>query len=166
MARAALAAAAFFGWFLVAQFARAGARLDPAEVLAMVRQVNAETGGWFNEADVMAVIEVESSFNPSAYRFEPRLNDASIGLMQVLFSTAKDRGYTGGPAGLFDPLTNIRIGMAHLKWSFDTLSARMGEAPTDNQWIGSYNIGVGAVLRGRVPLVYVNKWKLARRKYV
>ena len=59
---------------------------------------------------IRAVIEVESSWNPTAYRFEPRINDASYGLMQLLYGTAQDLGYSGAASGLFDPDTNIDLG--------------------------------------------------------
>lgn len=59
---------------------------------------------------IAAVIQTESSGNPDSYRFEPKLNDASFGLMQVLSQTAKNLGYTGTPDGLYDPDTNIMYG--------------------------------------------------------
>jgi Transglycosylase SLT domain len=63
---------------------------------------------------VKAVIAKESSFNPQAYRAEPRIQDASRGLMQVLYGTASWLGYTGTPEGLFDPATSIQYGTAYL----------------------------------------------------
>jgi len=146
--------------------ARAATRLDPNGVLDTVQRINAgEFGGIFNPADVMAVIEIESSFQPNAQRFEAHLNDASIGLMQTLYSTAVDRGYQGGPAGLFDPETSIRFGMRQLKWSFDFLATRLGREPTQEEWIGSYNAGVGNVLKGNIPSGYVTKWRRARARW-
>ncbi|TAN55364.1 MAG: lytic transglycosylase domain-containing protein [Magnetospirillum sp.] len=134
-----------------------------ADVVALVQQINAvEFGGWFDPADVLAVIQIESSFQPTAYRAEPQIGDASYGLMQVLYSTASDRGYGGDPAGLFDPEVNIRIGMAQLLWSWQFLSSRMRAAPSKEQWIGSYNAGVGNALKGYVPWGYVAKWTAAR----
>jgi len=59
---------------------------------------------------IQAVIETESSWNPQAYRAEPRINDASYGLMQLLYRTARGLGYTGQPDGLYDPETNINLG--------------------------------------------------------
>lgn len=38
---------------------------------------------------ICAIAEVESSRQPLAYRFEPKLNEASTGLMQTLQSTAE-----------------------------------------------------------------------------
>lgn len=59
---------------------------------------------------VKAVIMTESSGNPDAYRAEPAIGDASYGLMQLLYRTAKGLGYTGDPSGLYDPDTNIQLG--------------------------------------------------------
>jgi soluble lytic murein transglycosylase-like protein len=59
---------------------------------------------------IRAFIQTESSFNPTAYRAEPQINDASYGLMQLLYSTARGLGYTGTPEGLYDPETNIALG--------------------------------------------------------
>lgn len=79
-------------------------------------------------AAVKALIAAESGFNPERVRGEPHLGDASVGLMQVLYSTAKAMGYPGpvGDAGqltgLFTPGTNIYIGAKYL-W---TLLSRTG----------------------------------------
>ena len=62
------------------------------------------------EVWIRAVIQTESSFDPQAYRAEPRINDASYGLMQLLSSTARGLGYTGTTDGLYDVDTNIRLG--------------------------------------------------------
>ena len=59
---------------------------------------------------IQAVIETESSWSASAYREEPQINDASYGLMQLLYKTAKSLGYSGAPEGLFQPGVNIDLG--------------------------------------------------------
>lgn len=53
------------------------------------------------------LVEHESLWNPRALRNEPQINDASRGLGQLLYRTAKSIGYTGTPDGLFDPATNL-----------------------------------------------------------
>lgn len=136
--------------------------LAHGDVIEIIERINAsEFGGWFDVADVMAVIQIESSFDATAYRAEPQISDASRGLMQVLLMVARDRGYHGEPEGLFDPETNIRIGMAHLKWSFDYLENRRGSV-SEMEWISSYNAGVGFVSRGGLRVDYFNKWQAAR----
>lgn len=138
----------------------------PLGIVGLVTAINdAEFGGWFAVADVLAVIEIESSFNPRAYRAEPQINDASYGLMQVLATTAADRGYRGPVEGLFDPETNIRLGMRQLKWSWDYLNRKRGVPPSVAEWIGSYNAGVGNALKGFTPWAYVQKWKVARDRW-
>lgn len=65
---------------------------------------------------IKAIVATESGFNPDRVRGEPQIGDASIGLMQVLYSTAKRLGYPGpvGEAskltGLFRPDANLYIG--------------------------------------------------------
>jgi len=61
-----------------------------------------------------AFIGQESKFTPTAVRFEPKINDASYGLTQILSKTAKDRGYRGTTDGLYDPATNIEYGARHI----------------------------------------------------
>jgi len=47
------------------------------------------------------------SGDANAFRAEPRIGDASYGLMQILYGTAQKLGYIGDPDGLYDPATNI-----------------------------------------------------------
>lgn len=77
---------------------------------------------------VKAVIAAESGGNPKAYRNEPKIGDASRGLMQVLYRTAQQMGYTGAPEGLFDPSTSVEFGARYLRYQLlryagDTASA-------------------------------------------
>lgn len=62
------------------------------------------------EVWIRAVIETESAWDVNAYRAEPQIQDASYGLMQLLYRTARGLGYTGTPEGLYDPGTNIDLG--------------------------------------------------------
>lgn len=135
--------------------------LPHGDIVALVAALAPDYG--FAAADVLAIIEIESSFRPAAYRAEPQIGDGSYGLMQILYSTAKDRGYAGAPAGLFDPETNIRLGIAHLAWGRDYL-ARFG-AVAEAQWVGAYNAGVGNVRKGYIPAGYVAKWRNARARW-
>lgn len=161
----------FIGWLAYETYKAYAERLDPAQVRALVDKVNAEEfGGWFDPALVMGIIATESSFRPNVHRLErnvwgPGKDDASIGLMQPLLAVARDRGFIGAPGALYDPETNIRIGMRHLKWSYDFLSRRLGAAPTMAQWISSYNAGVGYVSKGGLRLAYVGKVQKAMKSY-
>lgn len=62
------------------------------------------------EVWIKAVIRTESNFDPEAYRAEPQIQDASYGLMQLLYGTARGLGFTGSANDLYDPDTNIRLG--------------------------------------------------------
>lgn len=82
---------------------------------------------------LLALIEVESSFNEYALRFEPGYpylwkpsefakaqgitkasekicQQFSVGLMQVMFATARWQGFDGSFAEFFDPFINIEFG--------------------------------------------------------
>lgn len=86
---------------------------------------------------IAGVIQTESSGNPNAYRAEPQIHNASYGLMQLLYSTAKGLGYTGTPEGLYDPDINIMLGTKLL----GQLRGRFGD---DVQAVYSaYNSGSG-----------------------
>jgi hypothetical protein len=65
---------------------------------------------------IKAIISQESNWSPTAYRAEPRINDASYGLMQVLLATA--RATSSNPsltaAQLLIPEINLDIGSKFL----------------------------------------------------
>ncbi len=69
---------------------------------------------------IKAIIGQESKFNPAALRGEAKIGDSSIGLMQILLSTARGEGFSGTAGtqspltGLFDPATNITFGTSYL----------------------------------------------------
>lgn len=74
---------------------------------------------------VKAVIRQESAFDPAAYHYDqayerahnlpadPVLN-ASYGLMQIEGSTARGLGLTGDVRQLYDPTTNLQLGVPFL----------------------------------------------------
>jgi soluble lytic murein transglycosylase-like protein len=85
---------------------------------------------------VLAVMGVESSFDPRAYRAEPQIGDASRGLMQLLLGTARGLGFTGPEDGLYVPATNADLGTRLLR---DNLRARGGDiAKAVSQYNGGY----------------------------
>lgn len=75
---------------------------------------------------IEAIVWQESSGEPSAYRYEPayweryckqrfageepRRIAASYGLMQLMYPTALQLGYTGTPEGLFEIPVNLDLG--------------------------------------------------------
>ena len=94
---------------------------------------------------IKAIIAAESGFNIHAFRAEPHINDASYGLMQILYGTAKAIGFTGKPHELYDPTTNIRLGTRYLADNIRTALARGFKVDSA---ISAYNAGFSAVRRG------------------
>ncbi|MFH2085507.1 MAG: lytic transglycosylase domain-containing protein [bacterium] len=68
---------------------------------------------------IFATIMVESGGNTYAVRQEPRIHDASYGLGQLLYGTARGLGYRGKPDGLYDPAVNIDLIAHYHKRNFD-----------------------------------------------
>jgi soluble lytic murein transglycosylase-like protein len=58
---------------------------------------------------IYATIMIESGGDTNALRHEPRIGDASYGLGQILYGTARGIGFTGAPNDLFDPNQNIEL---------------------------------------------------------
>lgn len=140
---------------------------SPESIRGIVERVVASEGqGIVTVPDVLAIIDIESNFDPSAYRAEPKLNDASRGLMQILYRSAQDRGYGGAPDGLYDPATNILFGVRHLVWGYKYLDSKLpGAGVPEDKWVGAYNAGVGAVLRGYIPVSYVQEFRAAKARW-
>ena len=160
-----LAMLAAGAWWIGAGRALAAPAMDFSavtreDIVALARRLAASQGE--DASLVLALIEIESAFDPRALRPEPRINDASRGLMQLLLSTARDRGFDGPAESLFDPETNISLGIAQVQWIRVYLTQRRGRAPTIHELIGAYNAGVGNVMKGFVPLGYVQRFLAAR----
>lgn len=136
-----------------------------ADALNLVRTYDANYfNGWFSTGgrkhkDVMAIFAVESGFNPKAYN--PNDISGAWGLGQMLATTANDFGVSN-PQNLFNPQIAVRATMDYLIWAYDYLTNRLGRVPSRDEWIGSYNAGVGAVSQGRIPTFYLLKWQAAR----
>jgi soluble lytic murein transglycosylase-like protein len=94
---------------------------------------------------IKGIIAAESEFKPTAYKSEPQIGDASYGLMQLLYGTAKLLGYSGATGGLYDPTTNIRLGTRYLADLIKT--ARNGGYGVDSA-ISAYNAGFSAARDG------------------
>ena len=123
--------------------------INTIQYLDLIREVKRRYGfEHVPDSLTLATIETESSFNPNAIREEPAINDASYGLMQILYGTAKGEGYTGLPLGLLDPEENIRRGTSY--------QARLFRMYGDwDAVIHAYNEGPGNYNKGkRVPTYY------------
>lgn len=94
---------------------------------------------------VKGMMAHESGFKPNAYRAEPTyrcpidntIGDASRGLMQVLYCTARGMGYTGPAEGLFVPATSIHYGVKYFKQQLVRLNWDLWAA------VSAYNNGHG-----------------------
>ena len=92
---------------------------------------------------IKATIAKESGFDPAAYRAEPRINDASRGLGQILGSTAVWLGYRGPygddtthTGGLYEPAISISYTAEYLKRQ----RRRYPDAPWDEVY-SAFNAG-------------------------
>lgn len=109
---------------------------------------------------VLAIIETESSFNPSAYRYEAHIKDASYGLMQVLYSTAKWLGFQGKPEELFDVKINLLYGIKYLSWLFNQNISLEGVIMSYNEGLGNYKKGKRVYSYYTKVFIRYESWKL------
>ncbi len=84
---------------------------------------------------ILAIIVVESEFNPNATRYEPKLGESSVGLMQILPATAKSKGWSGTDQDLMKPANNLYYGIKYLKYQADRYSRDLQKT------IAAYNTG-------------------------
>ena len=110
--------------------------VPPPEISETVRRVATASG--VDPNLVMAIIEVESEFNPRAVSVRN-----AQGLMQLMPGTAQQFHV----ANTFDPLQNIRGGVAYLRWLLDRFSGDLKLV------LAAYNAGENSVVlhRGAPP---------------
>jgi soluble lytic murein transglycosylase-like protein len=124
---------------------------NTAAIVALAVQLSGDQ----DPAIVLGIIDHETggSFNPQAYNgADP--DGGAFGLMQIREPAARDAGYTGPMQALFDPVTNITVGVAYLDWIAAYL-ARHGMANI-NAMIAAYNEGIGNAVAGLPDYPYVN----------
>ena len=100
---------------------------------------------WANQymlptALVMGIIAQESGFNSLAKRYEPKLDTSSYGLTQILYTTAKDMGFTGDEDSLFDDNVNLKFALKYLKKQYDKYNQNIQDT------ISAYNLGTAKKL--------------------
>jgi hypothetical protein len=127
--------------------------------LQAIDRVNPQFNGWFRRSSLMAFVQIESNFNPLAFRREPS-GVASYGLMQVLDTTAAGLGLKGAPEQMYDRDTSIFYGALYASHGWDTLRKRLRRAPTYAEWSDGYNHGYGAQNLGTG--AYAKAWTAAR----
>lgn len=116
-------------------------------------------------AVLKGLIGVESAFKNKAFRAEPQINDASRGLMQILYRTAKAVGYKGTEDGLFDPAMNTLYGAKFLR----DLLVKYKNLPDA---VASYNMGHPRPASKTTPTIIKiygtpqPDWKYANQPYV
>lgn len=102
---------------------------------------------------VLGVIGQESGFEPIARpTWEGAAGESSWGPMQILGTTARDRGFTGAFSDLLIPEVGIHYGVLHLAW----LISRYGfDFPAV---ISAYNRGHADPVRGAAYVAGVRDW--------
>jgi len=106
--------------------------------------------GWNAWALAKAVAAEESGFNPAAYHFDPNVNDASRGIMQIEGATAAalhlspadDATRTGGP---YDPEEGIPAGVGLLAANIQKAGGDVAIA------VAAYNSGWSTLRPGDAP---------------
>lgn len=116
------------------------ARPSKTELVAMIDEIANDHG--LEKALVHAIVAAES-----AYDIQAVSRAGAIGLMQLMPATAADYGVTAREA-LFDPETNVKTGIRHLRRLLDKYNNDYGRA------IMAYNAGEGVVDRTNSRVTY------------
>jgi len=137
-------------------------KLTPEDVVALVDGVMNMHGETWTHKDLLrqimpALVEIESSRNQNAVRYEPNyrwtvqtpkkpalcsdeteqaLQRFSWGLCQIMGATARGIGFQGWLTELLGPKTNLQWGLAYL----NRLVEKFGDAPAD--LISAWNQGM------------------------
>lgn len=141
---------------ILAELHRRHTGLADHEIIELARTIVAESRRHdFDPALVMAVIHVESSGYHLAVS-----HVGAIGLMQLMPATAEELAGKldipwQGPDSLFDPLLNVKLGVAYLR----QLTDRYDNMPTA---LAAYNWGPGRIDRrirrgATVPVRYIEQ---------
>jgi len=125
-----------------------GGQVDPKAFEGMIKKAAARYQ--VPEELVMAVIKVESNFNPQATS-----HMGAMGLMQLMPGTARDLGVQRP----YDPAENIEGGTKYLRELLDRYDGNVPKA------VAAYNCGMGNVEKGRLPQETRNYLQLVKRYY-
>lgn len=137
--------------------------LSELEVSNIASEINAYFGYEFNINDLVASAYVESRYRPYVERYESKLNDSSVGLMQTLTGTALDlynKGYRafGYPSrqALHNPAVSMYFGAAYFDWLRKTYPNKSIE-----WYVRAYNGGAGGATKSYTA-AYWAKWRAKR----
>ena len=142
-----------------------GGRMSAAAVKSMAQRVTRKWTPTVPALTVRTIVEIESSRNPTAYRNEPHINDASIGLMQTLHATAlflydsygaRGKPRPTDPRDLLDPETSMYFGANYLEYL-----QSYGGGHSEEWVVRAYNGGPGAATASST-LPYWRKFTRAR----
>jgi len=95
---------------------------------------------------VHRVVKRESGYNPRA------LSRGNFGLMQIRYATARGIGYTGSPAGLLNPQTNLTYAVKYLAGAYRAAGGNASRAVA--YYASGYHgrgVGVQVARRGALP---------------
>ncbi|GJD70288.1 transglycosylase SLT domain-containing protein [Methylobacterium gnaphalii] len=104
-------------------------RLALAALIAAVPvSALAQSGGARDNIDALIELQAKANKLPAAFvhrvvkresNYNPRAKGGSaLGLMQIKHATARGMGYKGDAAGLYDPETNLKYGIAYLATAY------------------------------------------------
>jgi transglycosylase-like protein with SLT domain len=113
--------------------------LDKTSTRDLVRKTAMDMGIDPDLAEAM--LQQESGGGANNYRFEPKINDASFGPLQILSGTARGLGYEGPPEGLFDPAVSVPYAMKYFK-------NQMSQFGDPRKALAAYNAGPGNIGAG------------------
>ena len=120
------------------------------------------SNGIVGHADLLAMFQIESRFDPAAINFnDGGAGNHAYGIGQMLATTAADVGITN-PNDLLNVETGVGATLKYMRWIYDFLTPRLGRAPSNREWVGAYNIGIGNVLNGNLPSAYLTKHAAAK----
>lgn len=114
----------------------------------------------FDPLLILAIMKVESAFNPSAVSFA-----GAYGLLQIKPVAAEEvatvfGGNSADAGDLFDPFVNVRVGVQYLSYLRDVV----GRNPT--RMLAAYNLGPTHVRRYGYNLRYAGKVLNAYRSFL
>jgi len=143
-----------------------GGQMSRAQVKALVERIVGSYTPGIDPRMVRAIIEIESTRFPQAWRNEPHISDASIGLMQTLHRTAlflydtygaKSMARPSDAADLLNPETSVYFGANYLEY----LTSYGGGGHSEEWIVRAYNGGPGNAM-STATANYWNKYKAAK----
>ena len=146
-------------------------KLSPADEVLRLAETTVERHGFNADPKMLrAMAFIESSFNPTAVRVEPHINNASAGLMQTLVGTAQwlardfVRYRSFGIPNLDDlmqPQVSMYFGAAYVDW----LSNYNGARRSEEFIVRAYNGGPGNATGSSQTKRYYEKYLAARERF-